>query len=111
MKVGNRAIRLENIGHEQVMEGADMRASILTLAVGQRVPWHYHSTITDVMVCLSGPMVVETRAPRATHLLNPGEYCTVPPKTAHCVHGVEDGACRYLILQGVGEYDNFAVGG
>src|SRR5262249_13927049 len=111
MKVGNRAIRLEDIGREEVMEGADMRASILTLAAGQRVPWHYHSTIADVMVCLSGPMVVETRAPRAKRILNPGDYCAVPPMTAHCVYGVDDGPCRYLILQGVGEYDNFAVGG
>jgi hypothetical protein len=31
--------------------------------------------------------------------------------TAHRVYGSDEGSCRYLILQGVGEYDNVAVGG
>jgi quercetin dioxygenase-like cupin family protein len=96
---------------ERVMDGADMRASILTLAAGECVPWHYHSSITDSFVCLEGPMVVETRAPRAHHVLRPGERCSVPPKTAHYVHGEADGACKFMVLQGVGEYDNVLVGG
>ncbi len=100
----------EAIGIETVMDGADMSAKILTLAAGQRVPWHYHSTITDVILCLEGPMVVETRAPRARHQLQPTEQCTVPPMTAHCVHGLDDGPCRYLVLQGVGQYDFVEVG-
>lgn len=98
-------------GRETVMEGQDMRAVALTLAAGQSIPWHYHSDITDSFVCLEGPMVVETRAPRATYVLLPGERCQVPPKTAHYVHGKDDGPCKFLILQGVGEYDNVAVGG
>ena len=87
-----------------------MRAQVLTLAAGDTVPWHYHSTITDSFVCLDGPMVVETRAPRAVHRLMPGERCEVPPMTAHYVHGENGGPCRFLILQGVGDYDNVAVG-
>ena len=75
MKEGARGFRLEIAGYETVMEGADMRAVVLTLDRGQCVPWHYHSTITDSFVCLKGPMVVETRAPRATHVLNAGERC------------------------------------
>ncbi len=56
-------------------------------------------------------MIVETRAPRASHVLMPGERCEVPPKTAHYVHGKDDGPCKFMVLQGVGEYDNVAVGG
>ena len=110
MKEGKRELQLDEIRSETVMDGADMRAKVYTLAAGQRIPWHYHSKIADVFFCLEGPMVVETRAPRATHLLRAGERCTVPPMTAHCVHGPDDGPCKYLILQGVGEYDNHAVG-
>jgi quercetin dioxygenase-like cupin family protein len=95
---------------EIVSEGADMRVSVLTLAAGQEVPWHYHSEITDSFVCLEGPMVVETRAPRNTHRLAPGERCAVPPKTAHRVHGEGGGPCKFLIIQGVGIYDFVAVG-
>src|SRR5678816_3955518 len=98
-------------GRETVMEGLDMRAVVLTLASGQSVPWHYHSSITDSFVCLEGPMAVETRAPRATHVLMPGDRCEVPPKTAHRVQGKDSGPCKFMVRQGVGEYDNVAVGG
>jgi quercetin dioxygenase-like cupin family protein len=104
---GNYAIA----GREVVAEGADLRVMIMTLAAGECVPWHYHSEITDEFVCMEGPMVVETRAPRATHVLAPGQRCTVEPKTAHYVHGKDDGPCRFLIVQGVGVYDFNLVGG
>jgi quercetin dioxygenase-like cupin family protein len=100
----------EIAGWEVVMEGQDMRAVVLTLAAGQSVPWHYHSDITDGFVCIEGPMVVETRAPRAMHVLMPGQRCEVPPRTAHYVHGMDGGPCKFMVLQGVGEYDNVAVG-
>jgi quercetin dioxygenase-like cupin family protein len=98
-------------GCELVAEGADLRVQVLTLAAGQCVPWHYHTEISDSFVCLEGPMVVETRAPRHVYRLLSGERCAVPPKTAHYVHGEADGACRFLIVQGVGVYDFVAVGG
>src|SRR5437763_8018423 len=101
----------EIAGSEIVSEGADIRVSILTLAAGQCVPWHYHTEISDSFVCLEGPMVVETRAPRHVYRLVPGDRCAVPPKTAHYVHGEADGPCKFLIVQGVGVYDFVAVGG
>ncbi|HEV2336381.1 MAG TPA: cupin domain-containing protein [Stellaceae bacterium] len=100
----------ELAGREIVAEGADLRAQILTLAEGQNVPWHYHSEITDSFVCLEGPMIVETRAPRHHYRLQAGERCAVPPKTAHTVHGEAGGACKFLVIQGVGIYDFVAVG-
>ena len=63
-------------GRELVAEGADLRVQVLTLAAGQCIPWHYHSEITDQTVCLEGPMVVETRAPRHTYILEKGERCS-----------------------------------
>jgi quercetin dioxygenase-like cupin family protein len=98
-------------GRETIMEGADMRVRVLTLAENECIPWHYHSEITDSFVCLEGPMVVETRAPRAEYVLEAGERCKVPPKVAHYVHGLNDGPFKFLIAQGVGVYDNIAVGG
>ena len=90
---------------EIVAEGTDLQVSIFNLAAGDSVSWHFHSEITDDIVCLQGTTVVETRAPRATHVLQPGERCAIGPKTAHYVHGKDDGPCRYLIVQGVGVYD------
>jgi len=56
-------------------------------------------------------MVVETRAPRNTYALNAGERCSVPPTTAHHVHGLDGGPCQFKVLQGTGVYDNVLVGG
>jgi quercetin dioxygenase-like cupin family protein len=67
-------------GCELVAEGADLRVQVLSLAAGQCVPWHYHSEISDSFVCLEGPMMVETRAPRHVYRLLPGERCAVQPK-------------------------------
>lgn len=102
--------KYEIAGREIVAEGADLRVSVLTLAAGQCIPWHYHTDIIDQMVCLEGPLVVETRAPRNTFVLEPGQRCTVPAKTAHYVHGQNDGPAKFLIIQGVGVYDFVSVG-
>ena len=100
----------EIAGRELVAEGADLRVQVLTLAKGQCVPWHYHNEVADSFVCLEGPMVVETRAPRHEYRLAAGQRCAVPPKTAHYVHGEADGPCKFLIIQGVGVYDFVPVG-
>ena len=98
------------LSRETVMEGSDMKVNIVTCDVGQCIPWHFHSEITDSFVCLSGPMVVETRAPRKEYILQIGDRCEVPPKVAHYVHGLNDGAFKFLLAQGVGTYDNIPVG-
>ena len=49
---------------EIVAETPDLRMVVLTLGPGQEVPWHWHSNVSDHMICLEGPMVVEMRAPR-----------------------------------------------
>jgi quercetin dioxygenase-like cupin family protein len=95
---------------EIVADGADLRVQVLTLDRGQCVPWHYHSAITDSFVCLDGPMIVETRAPRRAYRLTVGQRCAVPPRTAHTVHGEAGGPCKFLIIQGVGVYDFVPVG-
>lgn len=97
-------------GRDLVAEGADMQVQLLTLAAGQSIPWHYHSEISDTMICLEGSVIVETRAPRREYVLAPGERCTVPPKTAHYVHGKDDGPCRFINVQGVGVFDFNPVG-
>ena len=94
------------IEHREVVARTEaLRVSILTLAEGQEVPWHYHSEITDTFYCLEGVLSVETRAPKAHHLLEVGESCAVPPMTAHRVTGQDGGRARFLIVQGIGTYD------
>ena len=95
---------------ETVARTDTLRVGILTLAEGQEVPWHYHSEVTDTFYCLEGVLSVETRAPRAQHLLKVGESCAVPEMTAHRVTGQDGCRARFLIVQGIGTYDFCPVG-
>jgi quercetin dioxygenase-like cupin family protein len=96
-------------GRETVAEGEDLRVRVLTLAAGQAVPWHYHSEISDRFVGLEGTTVVHTRAPDSSVQLKPGERFAVAPNAAHMVHGLDNGPCKFMIIQGVGSYDFVAL--
>ena len=96
---------------EVVAAGSDLRARLYTLAPGEVIPWHYHSQVSDWYFCLGGTLRVETRAPRADERLSPGGRYEIPPKTAHRIsNGSAGGDCRFLLLQGVGEYDFNKIG-
>ena len=97
-------------GRELVMERDGLRVQILTLGHNEEVPWHYHTVVSDSFIGLEGTVVIETRAPRAAHRLAPGQHCVVPPMTAHRVSGKDGQACRFTIVQGVGEHDFIPVG-
>ena len=97
-------------GRDIVAEADGMRVQIMTLGAGEVIPWHYHTTITDVFVGLEGRVVIETRAPRACHELEPGNHCVVPPLTAHQVSSKDGRGCRFTLVQGVGEHDFNPVG-
>jgi quercetin dioxygenase-like cupin family protein len=86
-------------------EAPGLRVRRLRLAPGQSVPWHAHTEITDTFFCMEGPMVVTTREPDAEHVLQPGDALAVPPGRPHLVTGRDGGACRFMIVQGVGSYD------
>ena len=98
-------------GRELISEADGLRVQILTLGPGEKVPWHCHSAVADIFICLDGTTVVETRAPSARHELAPGGTCVVPAKTAHEVSGKDGAGCRFTIVQGVGTYDFIPVGG
>jgi hypothetical protein len=50
-------------------------------------------------------LLIETGAAPARHELMPGESATVTPPTAHHVSNPFADACRFLLIQGVGQYD------
>ena len=97
-------------GRELVAEDDGLRVQILSLGIGEKIPRHSHSAVSDIVICLEGTTVVETRAPRARHELAPGKHCVVARKTAHEVTGKDGDGCRFVIVHGVGEYDFVPVG-
>ena len=91
--------------HQRVAVVDDLRVSILTLAEGEEVPWHRHTHIYDDFFCMAGPMQIETRQPKGTQILQPGETFKVPAGRPHRGSSLNNGGCQFLIIQGVGKYD------
>lgn len=90
---------------ETILETSDVRVRILTLAGGQATAWHFHSEVTDKMLCLEGRMAVEYRDPQERVELSPGGRCEVAVERTHRVVNLASGNAKYLLVQGVGRYD------
>ena len=92
-----------------VIELPDLVISEITLSPGQKVPWHYHNKVTDIFYCLSGCTFIR-HGESAEARLQPGESISVPPRTPHQVECAVDASYRFLIIQGLGEYDYVPAG-
>lgn len=88
-----------------VAKGADVLVREYTLDPGQSIPWHHHTGVTDYYYGLESQVVVETRNPSARHEVGVGRTATVTPPTAHHVSNPGTMPCRFLLIQGIGQYD------
>ncbi len=71
-------------GVEVLAETAELRVSVFTFGPGQEIPWHSHSEIDDIFVCLAGRLRIEARDPAETVSLAPGERHTMPAGRLVC---------------------------
>jgi quercetin dioxygenase-like cupin family protein len=90
---------------EVILETEHVRVRILALEKGQATPWHFHTEVTDRMLCLEGRIAVEYAAPQETAELSPGERCEVTVERVHRVVNLTAETAKYLLVQGVGRYD------
>ncbi len=88
-----------------VAKGADVLVREYTLDPGEAIPWHHHSHVADYYYGLEGTVLVETRAPAARHEVGAGQSTKVTPPSAHHVSNPGRVPCRFLLVQGVGQYD------
>jgi hypothetical protein len=107
MKQGQTGMKLDVASYETAMEGEDMPAVVLTLEQGQIVPWHYHR-----FICLPERPDGGGDARASRHLC--AERRRTLRRTAEhgaSVHGLNGGPCQFMVLQGIGVYDNVRVAG
>jgi len=98
-------------GKQIISKVPGLQAVRFTMAPGESTPWHYHSEVTDHFFCLAGPMEVHLQGPGGVVTLACGEECTVDANRVHRAVNPGSGVVRYLLLQGVGEYDFIAAPG
>ena len=92
-----------------IAKGADVGVQERTLGPGQEIPWHYHSIITDTTYCLEGTVQIEMLSPPQKVLLATGQSHAVATHRPHRITPHGDTPCRFLLIQGVGQYDRHPV--
>lgn len=92
-----------------IAKGSDVGVQERTLAPGQEIPWHYHTTITDTTYCLAGSVRIELLGPTEQLLLSPGQRHAIPPPRPHRITAQGEQPCRFLLIQGVGAYDRHPI--
>ncbi len=81
------------------------RIAELQLSSTQKVPWHYHSNISDTFYVLQGTMRLFLQEPKQEVILQPGESFVAAAGRPHLVTNGGQNSLTFLIMQGVGEYD------
>ena len=92
-----------------IAKGSDVGVQERTLAPGQMIPWHYHTTITDTTYCLAGTVQIDMLDPPEQLRLGVGESHAIPASRPHKITSHGDTPCRFLLIQGVGEYDRHPI--
>jgi mannose-6-phosphate isomerase-like protein (cupin superfamily) len=92
-----------------IARGSDVGVQERTLEPGQAIPWHYHTSITDTTYCLEGTVQIEMLSPPERVLLTVGQSHAVGTSRPHRITPHGERPCRFLLVQGVGDYDRHAI--
>ncbi|WIM14064.1 cupin domain-containing protein [Enhydrobacter sp.] len=79
--------------------------SELQLSPSQKVPWHYHTNVSDTFYVLEGQMRLFLQEPKEEVRLGPGESYVAAARRPHLVTNAGTTSLTFLVLQGMGEYD------
>jgi mannose-6-phosphate isomerase-like protein (cupin superfamily) len=94
----------ERVG--QHAERPGFHISEIRLSTTQRVPWHHHSSIEDTFYVLSGRIRITLQLPDEEIELGVGEsWGPVRRRRPHLVTNSGTHPARFLVLQGMGDYD------
>ena len=81
------------------------RIQELQLSATQKVPWHYHSNVSDTFYVVQGELRIFMQEPKEEVRLAVGQSYVVPPRRPHLVTNAGKSSVTFMILQGIGEYD------
>ena len=99
-----KAIEVERSVFHAEREG--FRISELQISTSQKIPWHYHNNISDTFYVLEGEITIYLRDPKESVRLCQSESFQAIAKRPHLVTNTSSASATFLVLQGVGEYDN-----
>ena len=86
-------------------ERPGFRITEIELTQKQQVPWHCHNQVQDTFYVLAGEMRLFLQNPKQEVRLKPGETFSAAARRPHLVTNAGAAPMRFLVLQGIGEYD------
>jgi mannose-6-phosphate isomerase-like protein (cupin superfamily) len=100
---GTHLYDVEHRAYHQQRPG--FRIAELHISPEQSVPWHFHNFIKDTFYVLEGELLIHLKAPEAEIHLEAGESYPVAPGRPHLVTNCGTGTAKFMIMQGMGQYD------
>lgn len=91
--------------HQYHAERPGFRIKEIELSQKQQVPWHFHNQVQDTFYVLAGEMRLFLQHPKQEVRLKPGETFCAAARRPHLVTNGGVLPMRFLVLQGIGEYD------
>jgi quercetin dioxygenase-like cupin family protein len=89
---------------ETLINENGVRVVEFLLAPESNSVWHHHTHVSEYCYCLVGHLSVEIEGSK-TVILRPGEKCQIVVGIEHIVRNESRIPCRFLVVQGIGEYD------
>lgn len=86
-------------------ERPGFRITEIELSQKQQVPWHFHNHVQDTFYVLTGEMRLFLQQPKQEVRLKPGDTFSAAARRPHLVTNGGAAPMRFLVLQGIGEYD------
>ena len=83
----------------------NLQVRIMSLAPREVANWHYHTQVTDDIVCLTGILIVRRQEPDEEIRLFPGQRVHIETNSVHRLENLEETESTYLLVQGIGKYD------
>ncbi len=96
---------------EIVLQTDSVRVRIMSLAPREVAEWHYHTEVTDDIICLTGAILVHMKDADEEVQLVPGKRCQIKMQRVHQLENLGGDDASYLLIQGVGKYDFNRVSG
>ena len=89
---------------EDIISTNDARVASIDLDVGECSTWHYHTEVTENVICLSGTIEVQYDRPKNSFVVMPGLRNTISARVIHRLINRGDRIASYLLIQS-GQYD------
>lgn len=91
-----------------LFENEAVLVRLMTLAPNEIGQKHYHSRLSETVICTEGTMALHAGDHQSVEL-SPGQQASVPSRQPHHVQNLGQEIARYIILQTGGAYDFLLV--